>query len=296
MPNFAGTYTALVTPFRADESLDLDAFDALVEGQIAGGITGVVPCGTTGESPTLTETEQLQLIQRAVKVANKRVQVIAGTGSNSTKHAIHLSRAAEEAGADAVMVVVPYYNKPTQEGLFTHYVQIAKSVKCPVVLYNIPGRSIVDLTADTLLRIHDAAPNVMCTKEATGNVLRCQEIVRRSQGSIQVLSGDDALTLPMLSVGALGVISVSSNVMPREVSEVVRLVLAGKWNEARALHLKLLPVHDSMFVESNPAPCKAAMAQRGQLQNVLRAPMVKASETAQAKVLAALAAFAAAGK
>jgi 4-hydroxy-tetrahydrodipicolinate synthase len=291
MPNFAGTYTALVTPFRTDESLDLPAFEALVEAQIQGGITGLVPCGTTGESPTLTESEQLELIRRTVQCANKRAQVIAGTGSNSTKHAVHLSRAAEEAGADAVMVVVPYYNKPSQDGLFAHYVTIAKSVKCPVILYNIPGRSGIDLTADTLLRIHEAAPNVMATKEATGNVLRAQEIVRRSQGRIQVLSGDDALTLPMMSVGALGVISVSSNVLPREVSEVVRLALAGKWNEARALHLNLLPVHDVMFVESNPAPCKAVLAHRGMLQNVLRAPMAKATESAQAKVLAALAAY-----
>jgi 4-hydroxy-tetrahydrodipicolinate synthase len=294
--NLAGTYTALVTPFRADESLDLQAFDALVEAQIQGGVTGVVPCGTTGESPTLTEGEQLELIRRAVKVANKRALVVAGTGSNATKHAVHLSRAAEQAGADAVMVVVPYYNKPSQEGLFTHYVTVAKSVKCPVVLYNVPGRSGIDLTADTLLRIHEAAPNVMATKEATGNVLRAQEIVRRSQGRISVLCGDDALTLPMMSVGAIGVISVSSNVFPREVSEVVRLALAGKWNEARALHLSLLPVHDAMFVESNPAPCKAALAHRGALQNVLRAPMAKVTEAAQAKVLAALATYAGTAK
>jgi 4-hydroxy-tetrahydrodipicolinate synthase len=292
MSQFSGTHTALVTPFRSgSEVIDVEKFDAFVEAQIAGGVEGIVPCGTTGESPTLSESEQLELIARSVKVANKRVKVIAGTGSNSTKHAIHLSKAAEAAGADAVMVVVPYYNKPTQEGLYLHYTSVARAVKCPVIVYNIPGRSGIDLTADTLLRIAAAAPNVVATKEATGNVLRAQEIVRRSEGRIHVLSGDDALTLPMMSVGACGVISVTSNVYPREVSTVVRLALSGKWEEARALHFKLLPVHDAMFLEANPAPCKAALADRGMMEGTVRAPMTSVSETTKAKLLSVLSDF-----
>lgn len=291
MAKFAGTYTALVTPFRNDESLDLEAWGKLVEQQVGGGVTGVVPCGTTGECPALSEGEQLELIRSAVKIANKRIKVIAGTGSNSTKHAVHLSQAAEAAGVDAVMVVVPYYNKPTPEGLVKHFVTVAKSVTCPVILYNVPGRTGIDLSADTLMRIHEAAPNVMATKEATGNVLRAQEIVRRSGGRIEVLCGDDALTLPMMSIGALGVISVSSNVYPREVSEVVRLALAGKWEEARALHLKMLPVHDAMFLEANPGPCKAALAARGTIQNVLRGPMAPVTESTLTKLNAILGAF-----
>jgi 4-hydroxy-tetrahydrodipicolinate synthase len=291
--SFAGTYTALVTPFRKDESIDFEKFAALVEAQVAGRVQGIVPCGTTGESPTLSESEQLELIKRSVSVANKRIKVIAGTGSNSTKHAVHLSQAAEQAGVDAVMVVVPYYNKPTQEGLFQHYVAIAKAVRCPVVLYNIPGRSGIDLSCDTLLRIYEAAPNVSVTKEATGNVLRAQEILRRSGGRIEVLSGDDALTLPMMSIGAKGVISVTSNILPLEVSRVVKLALEGKWEDARREHLKLLPVHDSMFVEANPSPCKAALAQRGMLEDVVRGPMVTASAAAREKVLKALGDFSA---
>jgi 4-hydroxy-tetrahydrodipicolinate synthase len=292
MAQFSGTYTALVTPFRSgSEVIDVEKFDAFVEAQIAGGVDGVVPCGTTGESPTLSESEQLELITRSVKVANKRVKVIAGTGSNSTRHAVQLSKVAEAAGADAVMVVVPYYNKPTQEGLYMHYTSIARAVKCPVIVYNIPGRSGIDLTADTLLRIAAAAPNVVATKEATGNVLRAQELVRRSEGRLQVLSGDDALTLPMMSVGACGVISVTSNVYPREVSNVVRLALAGKWEEARTLHFKLLPVHDAMFLEANPSPCKAALAHRGMMESTVRAPMVTVSESTQAKLLSVLADF-----
>jgi 4-hydroxy-tetrahydrodipicolinate synthase len=186
---------------------------------------------------------------------------------------------------------VPYYNKPTQEGLYVHYTTVARAVKCPVIVYNIPGRSGIDLTADTLLRIAAAAPNVVATKEATGNVLRAQELMRRSDGRLQVLSGDDALTLPMMSVGACGVISVTSNIYPREVSSVVRLALAGKWEEARALHFKLLPVHDAMFLEANPAPCKAALAHRGMMESTVRAPMVTVSESTQAKLLSVLADF-----
>ncbi len=288
---FRGTYTALVTPFDEDLSVDVEAFERLLEAQLQGGVEGLVPCGTTGESPTLSEGEGLDLVRRCVAAAKGRAQVIAGTGSNSTRKAIELSVSAEQAGADAVMVVVPYYNKPTQEGLFQHFVAVARAVSCPVVVYNIPGRTGIDLSADTLLRIREAAPNVVATKEATGNVLRAQEIVRRSGGAMTVLSGDDALTLPMISVGASGVISVTSNVFPGHVSRATRLALQGRWEEARALHFALCPVHDVMFVEANPGPAKAALAARGALREIVRGPLAPVTEASRRKVAEVLEAF-----
>jgi 4-hydroxy-tetrahydrodipicolinate synthase len=297
MITLQGTYTALVTPFAEDESIDWPAFDRLLDMQLQGGVQGLVPCGTTGECPTLTDEESAELVRRCVKAVraqatgkgNARAQVVAGTGSNSTKHAIHLSREAEKAGADAVMVVVPYYNKPTQEGLFQHFVAVAKSVSCPVVVYNVPGRTSIDLTCDTLLRIAESAPNVVATKEATGNVLRAQEIVRRSGARMTVLSGDDSLTLPMIAVGARGVISVTSNVLPKEVAHATSLALDGQFAEARKAHLRLLPVHDVMFVEANPGPAKAALAHRGILKNVVRGPLSASGAAVRDRVAAVLA-------
>ena len=285
-----GSYTAIVTPFKDDahRSIDWDAYDRLVDAQVAGGITGIVPCGTTGESPALDHEEQLELVKRTVKRANGKAIVLAGTGTNSTRSTIAMSQAAERAGADAVMIVTPYYNKPTQDGLFEHFVEAAKSVKCPVVVYNIPGRSVIDLSAATLARIADAAPNVVATKEATGNVLRCQEIARTMGDRMRVLSGDDGLTLPMISVGAKGVISVTSNVYPAEVTKATRLALEGKYEEARRAHFALLPVHEVMFVQANPSPAKAALAHKKLCLDVVRGPLVKASEAARAKVVAAL--------
>ena len=293
---FEGTYTAIVTPFRdapldADRSIDWDAYDLLVAAQIAGGITGIVPCGTTGESPSLDHEEQRALVARTVKLAKGKCSVIAGTGANSTRATIELSQAAEKAGADAVMVVVPYYNKPTQEGLYQHYVAVAASVKCPVIVYNIPARTGIDLAADTLARIAQAAPNVVATKEATGNVLRAQEIVRTMGDRMTVLSGDDALTLPMIAVGARGVISVTSNVYPAEVTRTTRLALEGKFDEARRAHLALCRVHEVMFVEANPSPAKAALAHKLKISDAVRGPLVRASEAARAKVVAVLDAY-----
>jgi 4-hydroxy-tetrahydrodipicolinate synthase len=284
---FEGTFTALVTPFSADESIDWKAFDTFIDAQIDGGVSGLVPCGTTGESPALSEEEQLAVVKRAVERARGRVPVMAGTGSNSTRHTIHLSKAAEAVGANAVMVVVPYYNKPTQEGLFRHFVAVAKSVKCPVMVYNIPGRSVIDLSAETMVRICEAAPNVVATKEATGNVLRAQELVRRLGDRLAVMSGDDALTLPMISVGARGVVSVTSNLLPKAVSEATRAALEGDLARAKKLHLALLPVHEAMFLEANPSPVKAAMAARGMIGATVRGPLVPVTE-ATAKRLAAV--------
>jgi len=287
-----GTYTALVTPFQSDESIDWKAFDALVDAQIEGGISGLVPCGTTGESPALTEDEQLAVIKRTVERARGRVPVIAGTGSNSTRHAIHLSKQAEAAGANAVMVVVPYYNKPTQDGLFRHYVAVARAVKCPVIVYNIPARSSIDLGADTMVRITEAAPNVVAIKEATGNVLRAQELVRRLGERLTVLSGDDALTLPMIAVGARGVISVTSNLLPKAVSEATRAALAGDLAKARQKHLALLPVHEAMFIEANPSPIKAAMAERGMVGATVRGPLAPITDATAKKLASVLEEFA----
>ncbi len=283
----SGTFTALVTPFTPDgESVDASALDALVEAQIAGGVTGLVPCGTTGEAPTLTEDEQLAVIRRVVAVAAGRVPVLAGTGSFSTKKTIAASRAAVAAGADGVMVVMPYYNKPSQAGMREHVLAVARAVSCPIVLYNIPGRSVVDLAADTLEEICERAPTVVAVKEATGNVLRCQDLTRRLGARLTVLSGDDALTLPMMSVGAAGVISVTSNVLPREVSEVTRRVLAGDWAGARTAHLSLLELHTLMFAEPNPAPAKAALSSR--MSPAVRLPLVPATEALRHRIDAAV--------
>jgi 4-hydroxy-tetrahydrodipicolinate synthase len=289
-----GTYTAIVTPFRDEpgQPIDWDALDALLEAQVAGGVTGVVPCGTTGETPTLTHDEDAQLIECTVKRVKGRAQVVAGTGSNSTREAVAASQAAERLGVDAVMVVVPYYNRPTQDGLYRHFVEVAKSVRVPVVLYNIPGRTGVDLAPETLARIAEAAPNVVATKEATGNVLRAQKIVQTMGSRMTVLSGDDALTLPMCAVGARGVISVTSNVLPAEVSRATRLALQGPVEEARRAHLALLPVHEAMFLEASPAPVKGALALRGVMKDTVRPPMAPCTEGTRKAVAAALDAYA----
>ncbi len=289
--SFEGTYTALVTPFRDDESIDWDAFDALIDAQLAGGVRGLVPCGTTGESPSLSHEEQLAVISRTVKRAAKRAHVVAGAGSNSTLEAVHLAREAERSGADAVMIVVPYYNKPTQEGLVQHFVTVARAVNCPLVIYNIPGRTGSDLLPDSLAKIVAAAPNVVATKEATGNVLRAQELVRRFGSRLTVLSGDDALTLPMIAVGARGVISVTSNLLPGAIARATQLALSGNYEAARQAHLALLPVHEVMFLESNPGPVKAALAMRGVMRDAVRGPLVAASKATREAIAATLATF-----
>lgn len=286
---FAGTLTALVTPFTPDgEAVDFAALDALVEAQIEGGVSGLVPCGTTGEAPTLTDEEHAAVIKRVVAAAAGRVPVIAGTGTFSTKKTCLASKAAVAAGAAGVMIVMPYYNKPSQDGMREHVLAVAKAVNCPIILYNIPGRSIVDLSAETTARICAAAPNVVAIKDATGNVLRCQEIKRRLGERLQVLSGDDALTVPMMAAGAGGVISVTSNVRPREVSEVTRRMAAGDLEGARAAHFALLEFHGAMFVEPNPAPAKTALAHLGRMSAAVRAPMLPAGEATCRQIVEAL--------
>jgi 4-hydroxy-tetrahydrodipicolinate synthase len=293
-----GTYTALVTPFReeAGQPIDWDALDALIDAQIAGGVTGLVPCGTTGESPTLTGEEHAAVIERTVKRAKGRVQVIAGTGSNATHEAVASSQHADRVGADAVMVVVPYYNRPTQEGLYRHFVEVARSVRVPVVVYNVPPRTGSDLLPETLARIAEAAPNVVATKEATGNVLRAQKILQTMGARMTVLCGDDALTLPMCAVGARGVISVASNVLPAEVARATRLALEGPAAEARKAHLALLPVYEALFLEANPGPAKAALALRGVMRDTVRGPMAPCNAATRKAIATALDAYAAGGR
>ncbi|MEM9692627.1 MAG: 4-hydroxy-tetrahydrodipicolinate synthase [Myxococcota bacterium] len=282
---FSGTFTALVTPFRAGaEEVDFEALHALVEAQIAGGVVGLVPCGTTGETPTLSAEEQLRVIRAVVQVAAGRVPVIAGTGSNHTAASIAASRAALEVGADGVMVMMPYYNKPSPAGMKAHCVAVARAVDAPVVLYNIPGRTVVDLAADTTEAICEAAPNVVALKDATGNVVRCQEVKRRLGDRLAVMSGDDGLVLGMVATGAAGVISVSSNVIPDRVSAVTDELSQGNFAAARSLHLELLPFHRAMFAEPNPAPAKAGLAMRGMMAPDVRLPLVPATDATRATV------------
>lgn len=278
-----GAYTALVTPFTADGTqIDWAAYERLIEAQLEARVTGLVPCGTTGEIPCLTDAEQRELVSRAAKLAKGRATVVAGVGSNNTHKSIDAAKAALEAGAEGVMVVMPYYNKPSQDGLLGHVRAIADAVACPVMLYNIPGRTAVELTVDTLLRILDVCPNVVALKDASGGVTYTQELLSRATRSILVLAGDDALTLALMAVGARGVISVTSNLYPRQVSEVVEDALAGRYLEAQPKNKKLYSVHRAMFVEPNPQPIKAALSLKGRMNASVRQPLVEASSACRA--------------
>jgi 4-hydroxy-tetrahydrodipicolinate synthase len=292
MPHFkaAGAFTALATPFNADGSaIDWSAYEQLINGQIAGRISGLVPCGTTGEAPTLSEREQVELIGATAKQARGQASVLAGVGTNSTSKAVALAKAAVEAGADAVMVVMPYYNRPNQQGLIEHTSAVASAIEVPVVLYNVPTRTAVSLSVDTTLAILDRCQNVVAVKDASNNVHYCQELLSRAAGRVQVLSGDDALTLALMALGASGVISVTSNVLPGLVAQLVELWRSGKHAEALELHYRLLPVHTAMFCAPSPVPVKVALHARGVMTDSVRPPLVPATTEERAKVLAALA-------
>ncbi|HLV21433.1 MAG TPA: 4-hydroxy-tetrahydrodipicolinate synthase [Polyangiaceae bacterium] len=286
MANFEprGVYTALVTPFTDDgEKVDVAAFEALVAAQIDAGVSGLVPCGTTGETPTLTEDEQRLVIERTAAIVRGRIPVVAGTGTNNTKSSITRSLAALRAGADAVMITMPYYNKPSQAGMVRHVELIAQAVSAPIILYNIPGRCGVELSVESTLEILERCPNVVGIKDATGGLSYCQGLLRQAGDRVSLLCGDDPLTLPMMSVGAKGVISVTSNLYPREVAEVVEDALAGRWEQARKKHLALVPVHRILFIEPSPQPIKAALALKGVSRAVVRPPLIEAApETRQA--------------
>lgn len=270
-----GAFTALVTPFKQDLSIDWDAFDKLVQRQLDGKVNGVVPCGTTGECPTLSFAEQEEVVKRTVKLVAGRAFVLAGAGSNATDEVVDLAKAAAKAGADGIMTVMPYYNKPSQEGLFRHIRSVANAVDIPVVLYNIPGRTAVDLLVDTAMRALDACKNVVALKDASGNVIYCQDLLARAGDRVTVMCGDDALTVPMMSVGAKGVISVASNIYPAEVQEVTDLMLAGEYKQAIAKHGALYPIHRALFTEPNPQPVKGLSSAKGWMQNILREPLIE---------------------
>ena len=269
-----GLYTALVTPFR-NGAVDYDRLTKLVEMQISYGVDGISPVGTTGESPTLSFEEHERVIATVVQLVNGRCKVLAGSGANSTAEALHLTRHAKADGADFSLQVAPYYNKPTQEGLYRHFATIADSCDIPIVIYNVPGRSGVAVSAETIARLAKNC-NVAGVKEASGSVDRVSEILDLCD--IPVLSGDDALTVPMMSVGAVGVVSVASNIIPKEMKQLVDLCNAGAFDQARAMHRKLYKFFKAMFVETNPIPVKAALAIRGLLDEEYRLPLCPPSD------------------
>ncbi|HRJ71029.1 MAG TPA: 4-hydroxy-tetrahydrodipicolinate synthase [Terrimicrobiaceae bacterium] len=288
--SFAGTHTALVTPFRND-AFDEPAFRALIEAQIAGGVEGVVPVGTTGESPTLSHAEHMDVVRVAIASAGGRCKVIAGTGSNSTAEAVDLTVEAEKLGADAALLVAPYYNKPSQEGLYRHFRKIADSVKIPVVLYSIPGRCGIEIGVETVARLARDCANVTCIKEAGGTVERVSQLRQALPETFEILSGDDSLTLPFLAAGAVGVISVASNYLPREVSDLVRSWIAGDLRAAASAHHRLYPLFKDLFIEPNPVPVKYALSLRGVMTADVRLPLCEMSEANIQKLRATLAAL-----
>jgi 4-hydroxy-tetrahydrodipicolinate synthase len=285
---FQGTGTALVTPFRKDGSLDEKSLRRLVDFQIKNGVEALIPVGTTGESPTLTYKEHYRVFDVVIEQANGRAKIFAGTGSNNTEEAIEQSKQAKKAGADAALVVGPYYNKPSQEGYFQHYRAIADAVDIPIIVYNVPGRTGGNIEASTTLKMAAEIPSIMAVKEASGNMTQIMEIARNKPQGFSLLSGDDALTLPMMSVGGDGCISVVANETPKEFSDMVRCCLKGQWDRALALHNKLLPLMNINFIEANPIPVKAAVAMMGMIEEVYRLPLVPIGDKNREKLKAVL--------
>src|SRR6516162_5673232 len=280
---FRGTFTAVVTPLRNGD-VDFAALQKLIEGQIAAGITGIVAVGTTGESPTLTYDEKHEIIQRTIKIAKGRCKVIAGAGTNSTRDSTEATKFAEKAGADGALLVAPYYNKPSQEGLFRHFKAIADATKLPIMLYNIPGRCSVDILPETVVRLAEACRNIVAIKEASGSVERVGDLRRRLPDEFTILSGDDSLTLPFMSVGAVGVVSVASNLFPSDVCALVRACESGDLKSAERLHKNLLPLFKDLFIDPNPVPVKAALGWRGAMSGEVRLPLCEMSEANQARL------------
>ena len=271
-----GTYTAIVTPFRNGQ-FDAPAFKRLIDLQVKGGVDGIVPVGTTGESPTLDYKEHIEVIARAVEYAAGRIGVMAGTGGNSTSEAVYLTQEAEKAGADASLQVAPYYNKPSQEGLFQHFLEVSRASKLPLVLYSIPSRCGVEIGVETVRRLAGATPRVAGIKEAGGNADRVSQLRAALGPKFSIFSGDDGLTLPFMSLGAHGVVSVASNVVPRQVARMVAAFRAGNASAALKLHEQLYPLFKDLFIETNPQPVKAALAMMGLIQEEFRLPLVPMS-------------------
>ena len=278
-PSFAGAHTALITPFREDGSLDEAALTSLVESQVAVGISGVIPVGTTGESPTLSHEEHARVIEITVKAAAKRILVIAGTGSNATTEAVELTKEAEKLGADASLQVAPYYNKPSAEGLYRHFRKVAEAVSIPIVLYSIPGRCGIEIPVSVVARLAADCPNVVAIKEAGGSVERVNQLRAALPESFQILSGDDSLTLPFMASGAVGVISVASNMIPSEVEGLVRSFLKGDLAKSRELHALYYPLFRDLFIEPNPVPIKTALATKGICRSDVRLPLCEITDS-----------------
>lgn len=287
---FAGTHTALVTPFTGHgHSVDADAFCALIDRQFEAGISGVVPVGTTGESPTLSHEEHIRVIELAVQHTAKRGLVIAGTGSNSTDEAITLTQSAEKAGADAALLVAPYYNKPSQEGLFQHYKMIADATEIPLMLYSIPGRCGIAIEVETVTRLAEACPTIKAIKEAGGSAERVSQLRAALPAEFEILSGDDSLTLPFMSVGACGVVSVASNLIPSVMADLVKAMAEGRLADAQAIHGKYYPLFSSFLkLDTNPVPIKTALGLVGRCSPDLRLPMVPMTEAKVAELRATI--------
>ncbi|MGA2297259.1 MAG: 4-hydroxy-tetrahydrodipicolinate synthase [FCB group bacterium] len=283
-----GTITALVTPFKKDGSIDFASFDKLIDYQVENKIEGIVICGSTGESATLTLKEKMALIVHTVEYAAGRILVIAGTGSNETEQSLNMTHYAYEHGADAVLLVVPYYNKPTQDGLFEHFRLIAHSVDIPQILYNVPGRTGTNMLAETQVRIAEECPTVIGTKEASGNLEQMMQIIKHAPNHFNLLSGDDVLTIPIISIGGKGIISVIANYAPKDFGECVRLALRGKYSEAMKIHYQLFELMKLNFIESNPAPAKCALSLMGKIKDSIRLPLLPVSIENKKKIKEAL--------
>jgi 4-hydroxy-tetrahydrodipicolinate synthase len=279
---FKGSIVAIVTPFNKGK-FDEKAFCKLIEWHISSGTNAIVPCGTTGESATLDYDEHYRVIEVAVRTVNKRVPVIAGTGANATDETIMITKKAKKLGADAALLVSPYYNKPTQEGLYRHYKAVAEAVNMPIVLYNVPGRTAVNILPPTVARLAEVK-NIVAIKEATGDMKQVSEVIRLCGDRIAVISGDDFTTLPLLALGGVGVISVTANIAPKEVSDMCRLWHERKHNEARKLHYKLEPLNTAMFIETNPIPAKTALAMMGKIKEEFRLPLCEMSDANKEKL------------
>lgn len=285
---FRGTYTAIITPFTAQNEIDWPSLEKLVENQIAAGVEGIVFVGTTGESPTLSHEEHKEILRWSVKTINGRCQVIHGTGSNNTRESIELAMVAADAGADGHLVINPYYNKPTPEGLYRHFTAIADAVDLPIIIYNIKGRTAINLETDNLLRLAEHK-NIVGVKEASGDIHQMMDVMRRTADDFCVLVGDDALTLPFMACGGDGLISVVSNCLPRTTSELVRDCLAGKWDQARDSYYRILDIMNLTMKETNPIPVKAIMHQLGYCSSDIRLPLCEPTQATQEAIKAQIA-------
>ena len=284
---FQGSMVAIITPFDSEGNFAEETYRELIEFQLENGTDAIVPCGTTGESATLDYAEHDRVIKACIEQVNKRVPILAGTGSNATAEAIAISQHAKEMGADGVLLVAPYYNKPSQEGLYQNFKAIAENVALPQVLYNVPGRTGINMSAETTIRLAEI-DNIVAIKEASGDITQASEIIAQAGDKIAVLSGDDFLTLPLMACGAKGIISVTANIMPKQVKAMVAAIQDGRWDEAKQLHLQLLDVHQAMFIESNPVPVKTAAALMGKCQTDVRLPLVAMQSDTLEKLQAVL--------